>query len=575
MTNASDVSSGAVRGYDLYSPDPRLQPLLGPGGPFELEDIVLEGVPLKSFLRAPRTIVDMFQSAKAHADLEHIVFEDERLTFADVRRQALAVARRLQSDYGVGRGDRVAIGMRNFPEFVAGFWSAAVLGAIVVPLNAWWTGPELHYALQDCEAKVVFADSERVERLQSVNSDVAIVGVRGANGAGVAAFAELADGPLLEESEFAALDPDDPVTILYTSGTTGHPKGALGTNRATIANLLNMGFGGARELILSGRDPGKPVQPAAIGSGPLFHIGGIAAIVGGAMSGSKMVLMRKRGTAAALDLAVRERVTSLGGVPAVAQEILDFPGIEKLDLRLRSFPMGGAPVPPRLPRRVREVFGDSVQMFNGYGGTETTSAVVTNVGAEYDAHPESVGRPNLTAELRVLDPQGASLRTGEVGELAFRSPQVVKGYWNNPAATKDSFVDGWFRTGDLGYVDSAGYVYVVDRLKDVVIRGGENVYCAEVEAVLAEHPGIEDVAVIGLADDALGERVCAVVVARLGADLKLADLREFAAARLAAFKCPEALWVTDELPRTATDKVSKAELRARVPQSDAAVERTF
>ncbi len=552
-----------------------MQTLLGPGGPFELEDIELDGVSLKSFRRAPRTIVDMFQAAKAHAGLDHIVFEDERLTFADVRRQALAVGLRLKSDYGVGPGDRVAIGMRNFPEFVVGFWSAAVLGAIVVPLNAWWTGPELHYALEDCGAKVLFADGERVERLQSVSAGVAIIGVRGANGPGVAAFDEMAGGPLLEETEFAALGPDDPVTILYTSGTTGRPKGALGTNRATIANLLNMAFGSARELILSGRDPGKPVQAASIGSGPLFHIGGIAGIVGGAMSGAKLVLMRKRGTAAALDLAVREGVTSLGGVPAVAQEILDFPGIEKLDLRLRSFPMGGAPVPPRLPRRVREVFGAAVQMFNGYGGTETTSAVVTNVGVEYDAHPESAGRPNVTAELRVLGPDGASLPFGEVGELAFRSPQVVKGYWNNPAATRDSFVDGWFRTGDLGYVDAGGYVYVVDRLKDVVIRGGENVYCAEVEAVLVDHPGIEDVAVIGVADATLGERVCAVVVPRLGADVKLAELRAYAATRLAAFKCPEALWVTDELPRTATDKVSKGELRARVPESDSVLERTF
>jgi long-chain acyl-CoA synthetase len=564
-----------LRGYDVFSADPRMAPLLGPGGPFELEDIELDGVELKSFRRAPRTIVDMFQGAKAHALLEHVVFEDERLTFADVRRQALSLASRLRSDYGVGRGDRVAIGMRNFPEFVTGFWSAAVLGAIVVPLNAWWTGPELQYALEDCGAKVLFADAERVERLQAVLATTPIVGVRGAKGPDIADFADLAGGPELDEADFAALEPDDPVTILYTSGTTGHPKGALGTHRATIANLMNMGFGSARELIISGRSPAAAVQPASIGSGPLFHIGGIASIVGGAMSGSKLVLMRKRGTAEALELAVREGVTSLGGVPAVAQEILDFPGIEKYDLHLRSFPMGGAPVPPWLPRRVREVFGDGVQMFNGYGGTETTSAVVTNVGSEYDARPESVGRPNLTAQLRVLGPDGAVLPVGEVGELTFRSPQVVKGYWNNAPATKESFVDGWFRTGDLGYLDADGFVYVVDRLKDVIIRGGENVYCAEVEAVLADHPGIEDIAVIGLPDDTLGERVCAVVVPRLGADLRLADLRTFAAARIAAFKCPEALWVTDELPRTATDKVSKAELRARAPESDIAMERTF
>ncbi len=573
MTNSRIAE---LRGYDTYAADPRLQPLLAPGGPFELEDVVLEGVPLKSFVRAPRTIVDAFQAARAHAALDHIVFENERLTFADVRRQALAVARRLKEDFDVGVGDRVAIAMRNFPEFIIGFWSGAVLGAVVVPLNAWWTGPELQYALDDSAAKVVFADAERVERLQSVASATPIIGVRGAaETPAIAAFEELIDGPPLAEAQFAALGPDDPVTILYTSGTTGHPKGALGTNRGAIANIMNMGFGAARELVISGRSPGPAVQAASIGSGPMFHIGGIASIIGGAMGGSKVVLMRKRSTPEMLDLALRENVTALGGVPAVAQEILDFPGIESMGLRPKSFPLGGAPVPPRLPRRVREVFGEGVQMFNGYGGTETTSAVVQNVGSEYAARPESVGRPNLTAEVRVAGPDGSPVGIGEVGELTFRSPQVVKGYWNNPTATKESFVDGWFHTGDLGYLDADGYLYVVDRLKDVVIRGGENVYCAEVEAALVEHPGIADVAVMGLPDERLGERVCAVVVPRPGASVTLAELRAFAAGRLAAFKCPEALWITDELPRTATEKVSKQELRSRVPASDERLERMF
>ena len=383
-----DSSFGGLRGYDLYAGDPRLQALLGPGAPFEVEDVVVGGIALKSFVRAPRTLVDIFQLAKAHADLVHLVFEEERFTFSDVRRQSLAVAQRLKSDFGVVRGDRVAIAMRNFPEFFSSFWSAAALGAIVVPLNAWWTGAELQYALDDCAATVVFADAERVERLQSVHSRAAIIGVREAAGmAGVSSFDELASGPSLEENELAALEPDDPVTILYTSGTTGHPKGALGTNRATVANLMNMGFGSARETILSGREPGPPVQPATIGSGPLFHIGGIASIVGGAMAGSKVVLMRKRNMAEVLALAEREGVTGLGGVPAVAQEVLEFPGLEKFDLHIRTFPMGGAPVPPRLVRRAVEVLGESVQLLNGYGGTETTSAVVTNVGVEYIARP--------------------------------------------------------------------------------------------------------------------------------------------------------------------------------------------
>ena len=271
---------------------------------------------------------------------------------------------------------------------------------------------------------------------------------------------------------------------------------------------------------------------------------------------------------------MRERVTSLGGVPAVAQEILDFPGIEKFDLQLRSFPMGGAPVPPRLPRRVREVFGDAIQMFNGYGGTETTSAVVTNVGAEYAARPDSVGRPNLTAELRVLGPDGASLPRGQVGELAFRSPQVVKGYWNNPVATKESFVDGWFRTGDLGYVDDEGYVYVVDRLEG---RG----HPRRGERLLRRGRG-------GSRRASRGSRTspssaCRTTPWASGSAPWWCRASEPSCGWLTCvsspppgwrrFKCPEALWVTQELPRTATDKVSKGELRAHVPDAD--LERTY
>jgi acyl-CoA synthetase (AMP-forming)/AMP-acid ligase II len=225
--------------------------------------------------------------------------------------------------------------------------------------------------------------------------------------------------------------------------------------------------------------------------------------------------------------------------------------------------------------KARARFGENIQLLNGYGLTETTSAVVTNVGVEFVEHPDSVGRPNLTADLKVVDPDGAELGVGEVGELAFRSPQVVKGYWGDEAATKAVFVDGWFHSGDVGYVDADGFVYVVDRIKDVVIRGGENVYCAEVEAVLFEHPDLADVAVVGLAEPTLGERVCAVVVARAGSTPDLNDVRSFAAKQLAAFKCPEALVVVDALPRTATEKVAKNVLRDQLAAPDVGVERMW
>jgi long-chain acyl-CoA synthetase len=285
--------------------------------------------------------------------------------------------------------------------------------------------------------------------------------------------------------------------------------------------------------------------------------------------------MRKWSVAEGLALAKRERVTSLGGVPAIARQILDCPDLPSLNLHVRSMPLGGASVPSDLPRRALEIFGDALQPLNGYGSTETTSAVVTNVGAEYAQHLDSVGRPNLTADIRVEDPARRALETGQVGELCFRSPQVVMGYWNNPEATAAAFIDGWFHTGDLGYVDDDGFVYVVDRLKDVVIRGGENVYSAEVEAVLVEHPGVADVAVVGMAERALGERVCAVVVPRPGHSVDLAGLRAFASERLAAFKCPEALYLLPDLPRTVTGKTAKHELRATLARAGPGVERIW
>ena len=307
----------------------------------------------------------------------------------------------------------------------------------------------------------------------------------------------------------------------------------------------------------------------------MFHIGGIAAIIGSPMGGSKILIMRKWDLERALRLAVEEGLTAFGGVPAIARQIIEYPGLEELDLDVRGFPMGGAAVPPDLPLKARARFGESIQLLNGYGLTETTSAVVTNVGVEFVERPDSVGRPNLTADLKVVDPDGHELGVGEVGELAFRSPQVVKGYWGDEAATKAVFVDGWFHSGDVGYVDDDGFVYVVDRIKDVVIRGGENVYCAEVEAVLFEHPDIADVAVVGMVEPTLGERVCAVVVARPGHTPDLHDLRSFATKQLAAFKCPEALVLVDELPKTATEKVAKNVLRDQLADPGTAIEQMW
>jgi long-chain acyl-CoA synthetase len=564
MTAAAPHGAGLSA---VYRDDPRLQPLIGPDGPFEVHDVVIDGVPLRDFVRAPRSIIDIFDMGVAHVDKVHVVHGDERMTFGELRSRATSLARELQGTFGVRSGDRVAIAMRNLPEFNVAVWGAALAGAIVTPLNSWWLGAELAYALEDSEVKVAFLDGDRIQRLLDHGrpDGLTVVGVR--TDSGDVAFDDLVVGPPIEPDAIVRRGLDEVIAVLYTSGTTDRPKGAAITNRGMTTNLWNMAFSTQREGIISQRPPAPATQPATLSAGPLFHIGGMTAILGAPMGGVKMVLMHKWDVEEAVRLAEAEHLTTFGGVPAMARQIIDRPGVEELGLTFRGFPMGGSAVPPDLPVRAVERFGRGIQLLNGYGLTETTSAVVTNVGEEFLARPDSVGRPNLTADVKVVDPDDEPLPNGEVGEICVRSPQVVKGYWNNEPATRSAFIDGWFHSGDLGYVDDEGYVYVVDRLKDVVIRGGENIYCAEVEAVLYEHPSVVGVAVVGIEEGALGERVCAVVVPRPGASLDLAELRGFALARVAGFKAPEALLITDELPETATGKVDKKAVRTLVAEA--------
>ena len=548
----------------IYADDPRLESLIGPGGPFEVAPVVIDGIELRDFVRTPDTIVDLFRMGVAHEDLVHTVYGEERLTFREMRAQAAALAKALRDDFGVGIGDRVAIAMRNLPEFVIAFWGGALNGAIVAPLNSLWTGEELTYGLEDCGAKVAFLDPDRTEKAKEhgVPAGTTVVTVRSHEHD--LAFDDLVHGDPLPADEFAQLTRDDLITILYTSGTTGRPKGAPATNRAHITSIFNMAFANAREAIISQRPPKPPRQSATLSAQPLFHIGGVASIISGPMGGTKLVMMHKWNLEEAVRLAKEEGVTNLGGVPTIARQFLDYPGIGELGLDVRGFPMGGAAVPPDLPIRAVETFGHDIQLLNGYGLTETTSACATNIGVEFEEHPDSVGRANLTADIRIVDLDGSALPVGERGEICFLSPQNTKGYWNNPEATAEVFRDGWFHSGDVGYLDDDGYLHVSDRLKDVVIRGGENIYCPEVEAVIFQHPAVAEVVVFGLPEQVMGERLCAAVVVRDGESLDLDDLRAHVGEHLAGFKCPEALFLTDELPKTATSKVAKRELRAQL-----------
>jgi long-chain acyl-CoA synthetase len=488
------------------------------------------------------------------------------------------MAHRLAVDFGVQKGDRVAIAMRNFPEWSIAFWAAASLGAVVVPLNAWWTGPELEYGLSDSGSVVVFVDDERNERLAEHLS--ALPALRGVIVARteheLAAPAQRFEDVLGVVEANAALptvelDPEDDATIFYTSGTTGRPKGALGTQRNICTNLMSLVFCAARGAARSDAPPAavpgagvqNAVQNAYLLSVPFFHATGChSVLVANLAFGGKIVIMYRWDAGRALELIERERITTFGGVPAMVWQVLDHPDFDKRDLSsVKSIGYGGAPAAPELVRRIEAMFPGRTPS-NGYGLTETSSVTTMNSGSDYLLKPESVGVPVPVCDVKVVDADGEALGGGDVGELWIKGPNVVKGYFSKPEATEASFTDGWLHSGDVARLDDEGFVFIVDRAKDMVIRGGENVYCVEVEAALFEHPAVSDAAVIGIPHTVLGEEVGAVVQLAPGKSASEDELKRHVAERLAAFKVPVQIWFRDEpLPRNPAGKILKRDLR--------------
>ena len=539
---------------------------------YALDSIEVRAIPWRVYRDTPASLRAVLESTGRFAERTFLVYEDQRWTYADHLRIVAGLTRRWQS-WGIGQGDRIAIAMRNYPEWVMSFWAAQALGAVAVPLNAWWTADELAYALKDSEARLVVADAERAERVAERRGELGslerVIAVRGRHA--------LPEGTLSWEEELGQLDPDatlpevaigidDDATIMYTSGTTGTPKGAIATNRNHLTNLRNTELNAAVALAMVGMQMPEDVpQTNMLQTFPFFHIGGLSGLYIGTAFGAKVCLMYKWDTAEAADIIVKEAVNSASMVPTLLRRLLEYAAEHDLTFEtLAGMASGGAPVPADLIRQMETHFERRVSPANGYGLTETTSAVVMNSGTEYFEHPDSVGRAVPGADLRIVGSDGEDRPAGAIGELWFRGPNIVRGYWNKPAETAAAFTDGWFHTGDLGYVDDDGLVYVVDRLKDVIIRSGENVYCAEVEGVLFEHPAVADVALIGLPHESWGEEVVAVVELRPGAEATAADLQEHVAARLARFKVPtQVQFISEPLPRTATGKVLKRDLRDR------------
>jgi acyl-CoA synthetase (AMP-forming)/AMP-acid ligase II len=544
--------------------------LTAPGARFEMDEAVIRGIRTRVWKNAPPSLPALARFSRGHGDRPFTIFEAERVGFEASFRAAAALAAEL-GRRGIGKGDRVAIAMVNLPEWPVAFFAATALGAIAVPLNAWWTGPELEYGLADSGAKALICDAQRHARIAphlGALPDLAHVIVSRADAGDrledligpASAWAGLPDADLPD----LAIDTDDEAGIFYTSGTTGSPKGALGTHRNLMTNILSSAYVIARAALRRGEAPPEPTPKVGLLVIPLFHVTALSASMMGAMvAGNTAVFMRKWDTLEAMRLIERERVQITGGVPAIAWQILEHPDRAKFDLSsLETISYGGAPSAPELVRRIRAEFG--ALPGNGWGMTETMATVTAHIGEDYLNRPDSAGPPVPVADLRIMAADGVTaLPVGEVGELWAKGPQIVKGYWRKPEATAETFVDGWVRTGDLARLDAEGFLTIVDRAKDMIIRGGENIYSIEVENVLYGHPAVIDAALIALPHKTLGEEPAAVVQLAPGAEASEEELKAWVRERLAIFKTPVRIAFLDQpLPRNANGKIMKGELRA-------------
>ena len=556
--------------------------LAQPGTPLALTDGEVRGVPMKIYNEAPPTIrVILELMTQQFAGRDYIVYKDERVTFDAMARAVAHFAGALIETYGVQKGDRVAVIMRNYPQWPVAFYAALSIGAIATPMNSWWTGDELEYGLTDSGAKVAVMDGQIYERtrkhlencpdLEAVvvaryNEDVADPRV---------SAMERFVGPAnswasLPELSLPPVDlgPDDDATIMYTSGTTGRPKGALATHRAIIANMLNSMTCQARMFLRKGEAPPEPdpnEQRSTLLAIPFFHAtGAFAILIPSLLRGDKIVSMYKWDVDEALPIIEQEKVTAVGGVPAIAWQILEHPDRDKYDLSsIAAISYGGAPSAPELVSTIKKRFPDAAPG-NGWGMTETCATATLNFGEDYVNRPDSAGAPPGAVEIKVVDPDGNTLPPGEVGELWCKGPMNCRLYWNRPDATAETFKEGWVVTGDLARIDEEGFLYLVDRAKDMLIRGGENVYCIEVESALYDHPAVMDAAVVGIPHKILGEEVGAVVQLKPGKSVTQDELRAHVSQQLAAFKVPvEIQFEPAPLPRNANGKILKTELRER------------
>jgi long-chain acyl-CoA synthetase len=551
--------------------------LIAPGADFEITTTNVNGVNIRTYANAVPNLRDAWAATAAYADREYLVYEDERLTYAEAHEHVNSLGNWLIAQ-GVQPGDRVAIAMRNYPEWMLSYWGILSVGATVVGMNAWWTGSEMLYALEDSTPNVIIADEERLATLNDIKTklpELKIIGVRLSSAQdGVSSWSDVIANPAPIPQ--IAIDPDSDACIFYTSGTTGNPKGAQLTHRGCTSNIWSLMFAAALQRVLSVQKglieaDAEPPIPSALVTTPLFHVTANNCVAHGTtLAGGKLTHMYKWDAGTALKLIEQEKISALSGVPVMAREIISHPDFDTTDTSsLMTLGGGGAQLQPDLVGKIDEQV-ETARPNTGYGMTETCG-IITSIGADYFVDkPASCGPAMPAYETKIVDPEsGVERPTGEPGELWVRGGHVIRGYLNRPEATAETIIDGWLRTGDMAREDEDGFLYIVDRIKDMVLRGGENIYCAEVESAIFDHPAVAECTVFGVEDDRLGEEVGAAIYLSPGQSASADEIREHLAEQIAKFKIPRYIWFTNEaLPRNASGKFLKRELRENLQVAD-------
>mgnify|MGYP000918148589 FL=1 len=533
--------------------------------PWELQEVEVKGATQKWFVNGPQSLRQLYEDNLS--DEPFYAYEDECYTFQEVYRMAASLAQQLQSRYGVKHGDRVAIAMRNYPEWPIALEAITSIGAIAVAINAWWQPEEIDYAFKLTGVTVVIADQERIERISHIapESTPHIIAVRAAPSDSTTPIDTLTSSN--DPMPSVGIHPDDDAVILFTSGSTGHPKGSVSTHRNILAALLSWEVDFVTHFIMENGEfdqekigSAAKSQSTALLAMPLFHVNGLHAVLLSAFrTQRKIVSMYKWDAATAAGIIDNEGISTFVGTPAMTGDLVEYAKRSHRNLEsLRSTGGGGS---ARATSQVKDI-GQSLKNaapFTGWGMTETNSIGTGIYGADYLKNPNSSGMCPAVLEVSTIDEQGNFLPPGDRGELVVRGTSVIHGYWNQPQANKESFVGEWFRTGDVAYIND-GHLYVVDRIKQLIIRGGENIGCGEVEDALLDHPDVIEASVYGVPDERLGETVAATLY--ISADAKNVAISDYLQSKLAKFKVPEYLKLcTEQLPRIASGKIDKRRLR--------------